>query len=299
LFKDFIFSLKPREARVLDRIDIAGTGLEIGPGARPTLKREDGYKIEYLDHLPREELVKKYTGIFEVDKIPEIDHVWNGENYFELTRKKYDFVIASHVIEHSPDLIGFLKNCSSVIRENGNLSLVVPTKVNCFDYFRSLSSLGQIIDAHREGRTRTTVGVVIDAGVRARVGADLSWHHFAHRNPPVMFFENRDPADVGRRLEAGYIDVHNWVFVASWFRFLIENLYQLGYTDLREASFHHGTGSEFFIVLSRQGPGPSESLETLARRAIKEQRPNIWDIPRDIISANLDNIRLRRQRQKG
>ena len=70
---------------------------------------------------------------------------------------------------------------------------------------------------------------------------------------------------VTEEVERGvYHDLHNWVFVPHSFRVLVNDLYALGYTRLREVAFHPTEGYEFYVALGRHGAGPQMSrLEML------------------------------------
>jgi hypothetical protein len=66
------------------------------------------------------------------------------------------------------------------------------------------------------------------------------------------------------REEGLYFDIHNWCFVPHSFRLLMNDLYALGYTQLREVQFHPTEGAEFYVTLGRHGKGPDMSrLELL------------------------------------
>src|SRR6185437_1662157 len=102
---------------------------------RPTAAKKDGYQVYVVDHLNREQLIEKYQhDPVATENIEEVDFVWRGQPYAELTgrTKFYDWIIASHVIEHTPDLIGFLNDCDSILKDDGILSLAVPDKRFCF-----------------------------------------------------------------------------------------------------------------------------------------------------------------------
>ena len=142
---------KNRQEKLLHDVRKDGIGLEIGPSFRPAAAKRDGFRVQVIDHMSREQLVEKYKdNPVDVAKIEEVDFVWKGEPYAELTGKTkfYDWIIASHVIEHTPDLIGFLKECDSVLKDGGILSLAVPDKRFCFDHFRALTGISKVIDAH-------------------------------------------------------------------------------------------------------------------------------------------------------
>ena len=52
-----------------------------------------------------------------MENIEVVDYVWNGEPFAALVGQKhvFDWIIASHVIEHSPCLITFLNNGLAVL----------------------------------------------------------------------------------------------------------------------------------------------------------------------------------------
>jgi len=88
-----------------------------------------------------DELRAKYTnhGV-DLAKIEEVDYVWQGFSQF-IGATKFDWIIASHVIEHVPCVISFLRDCESVLKPDGVLSLAIPDKRRCFDKLREKSSL--------------------------------------------------------------------------------------------------------------------------------------------------------------
>ena len=96
-----------RNEKVLYRIDPGGRGLEIGPCYGPVAPKQAGFNVEILDHLDRDALIRKYQGHpgLNLDRIEPVNYIWNGEPYAELIGKTkyYDWIIASHLIEHTPD----------------------------------------------------------------------------------------------------------------------------------------------------------------------------------------------------
>lgn len=131
-----------RKEVLLSAIDRNGVGLEIGPSHNPVAPKREGFNVSIIDHLSKSELIKKYqnSGV-NLAAIEEVDYIWRGERYADLVgqRECYDWVIASHVIEHSPDLIGFLQSCAEVLKPEGVLSLAVPDARFCFDQFRPIT----------------------------------------------------------------------------------------------------------------------------------------------------------------
>lgn len=125
--------------KMMSGLKLGGIGLEIGPSHSPTIPKREGFKVEILDHATADELINKYRelGIPEerLENIEEVDYIWKGEALDVLTKKKdyYDYIVASHVVEHTPDLVSFLAQCENMLKPGGILSLAVPDKRYCFD----------------------------------------------------------------------------------------------------------------------------------------------------------------------
>lgn len=130
------------------------SGLEIGPLVSPMVTPDMG-NIAYADHATTEELRKKYANDTNVDesKIVDITFVWGEQTLAEAVGKDalFDYVIASHVIEHVPDVITWLKEISAVLKPGGILSLMIPDKRFTFDVKRSCSITADAIDACLNG----------------------------------------------------------------------------------------------------------------------------------------------------
>lgn len=98
-------------------LDKSSFGLELGPSHRPVAAKRDGYNVRVLDHLSQEDLIAKYEkhGV-DLDAIEEVDYIWSGQSYRELVGEdtKFDWIVASHLVEHTPDLIAFLADCAEV-----------------------------------------------------------------------------------------------------------------------------------------------------------------------------------------
>lgn len=269
-----------RKALIRSFIDVSGRGLEIGPSHNAITPKREGYKVEIVDHAGRAALVEKYRphGV-DVDSIEEVDHVWNGTSYSELTghRKFYDWIIASHVIEHVPDMIGFLKDCDAVMRDGGVLSLAVPDKRYCFDRFRALTGVHSLIDAHMTGMQNHSPGRVADYFLNVvQLSGRIAWdanHALGKSIGEMGFVHGVEDAKSGIRAVAesnAYLDIHAWCFTPSSFRLLVEDLHQLGFSPLREAHFHSTAGGEFYMALSSDGAGPQVERFELLRRVDAE-----------------------------
>jgi hypothetical protein len=264
-----------RKQRVLSGIKREGVGIEIGPSHDPLAPKREGFNVHIIDHASREELRAKYAGHnLALDAIEEVDFVWHGESYLELTKNPhhYDWIIGSHLVEHTPDLIAFLSDCDSVLKDDGVLSLIIPDKRFVFDHFRPITGLARVIDAHLAGQKIHSEGAVAEYFLNV-VGKNhtLAWdvatpgeYNFIHDAQQAK----QGMADVRER--HAYLDIHNWCFVPSSFRLIMADLHTLGYTRLREVQFHPTDGAEFYITLGRHGKGPQLSRMELLKRVEDE-----------------------------
>ncbi|MGE5096462.1 MAG: class I SAM-dependent methyltransferase [Betaproteobacteria bacterium] len=264
-----------RRENALRHVARDGHGVEIGPSHNPIAPKRDGFKVHVIDHATRAELRHKYaTEPVALDNIEEVDFVWRGERYAELTGRPhfYDWVIASHVIEHSPDLIAFLEDCDSLLKDGGVLSLVVPDKRYCFDRFRPLTGLARIIDAHLAANKLHSQGSVAEYFMNVvSKGGRGAWD--AGSAGEYRFYHTDKDAIEGMRLvreDKAYLDIHNWCFVPHSFRLAIEDLHTLGFTKLREVDFIPTQGFEFFMTLGRHGAGPRMSRLDMLRAIDRE-----------------------------
>lgn len=273
--KNFLSTPMNRTEKVLKHIKKNGYGVEIGPSHNPIAPKRDGYKTHIIDHLSREGLQQKYKdhGV-NLDSIEEVDFVWANESYTDLTGKQkyYDWIIASHVIEHVPDLIGFLKDCDSILKDDGVISLVIPDKRFCFDHYRPLTTVSRVIDNHMAGSTIHSAGIVAEyfLNVVSKAG-QIAWTpDFSGEYQMVHSLE-----DALRGMDSvikhnAYLDIHTWCFVPSSFRLMIRDLVELGLISFKEICFYPTSGHEFFVTLGKAGTSPQESRIELLERIESE-----------------------------
>src|SRR5688572_28300119 len=154
-----------RKERFRSLIDRTSQGMEIGPSFNPVAPKAEGFNVHMVAHLDQAGLVEKYsTHTVNVSAIEPVDFIWKGGSLADAVGRdgQYDWIIASHAIEHLPDIIGFVKDCKRLLRPSGLLILGVPDKRFCFDYLRFPTSTGAVIQAHLEKRVRHSAGQVYD-----------------------------------------------------------------------------------------------------------------------------------------
>ena len=250
--------------KALAHINKNGKGVEIGPSHEPIAPKKKGFNVHVIDHLNRDQLVAKYKEHHvKLANIEEVDFVWQGESYSELTGKKkyYDWIIASHVIEHTPDIIGFLNDCDAILKDDGVISLIIPDKRYCFDHFRPVTGISKIIDNHFQKATIHTPGTVAEyfLNVVSKSGK-IAWG--SKTNGEYKFVHQPEEAIRGMNSvvnKKAYLDVHAWCFVPHSFRLIVQDLYTLNLIAFQEVGFFPTHQGEFYVTLGRKGKGVGKS----------------------------------------
>lgn len=261
-----------------------GSGLEIGPLAQPVVPPGQA-DIEYVDLAPRSELVARYAGDPHVDTsaIPEI-HYWLSDGLGgtrslpeAVGGKTFDFAIASHVIEHVPNLLGWLAEIADLLVDGGVLLLAVPDRRFSFDALRPATSVGQALQAFYDNDRSPNIRAVYDQ-TRNHVlldPADVWGGRLLNRTERVHAL-GYVQEQVQRVMDGEYVDTHVWTFTPAEFVDLIGDVGQLGLLNLvvdRVIATPRGL-LEFYVVLRRQARGldSGEAAEERARALYEVQR---------------------------
>jgi len=123
---------------------LRGEGLEIGAQAAP-LRLPSAARARYVDTRTREETLRDHPEL-DAAKVVSPDWVADGTTLAPVGDASQDFLIANHVLEHTPDPIGTLRNWLRVLRRSGILYCAVPIAELTFDRGRGLTSLGHMIE---------------------------------------------------------------------------------------------------------------------------------------------------------
>ena len=249
-----------KEEKVLSNIDKKKIGIEIGPSQAPLAPKKNGFNVHVIDHLNKEQLIEQYRAHgLNTDSIEEVDFIWKGQSYAELTGKThyYNWAIASHLIEHTPDLITFLKHCEEVLKDDGILSLVVPDIRYHFDYFRPITGLSKVIDAYLNKNTIQTPGTVAEFLLSYSTRASqVAWMEGFKGEFSLTYDLATTYTQMQKVIQnKEYLDMHTWSFTPTSFRLLIQDLNDLGFISFKEISFFPTTGCEFYITLGKKGNG--------------------------------------------
>jgi len=269
--------MKSRAENLFGPLPAGAHILEIGPSYNPLFPKGGLQLVHVLDHATREELVAKYRDHPSVDttRIEEVDHVWtDGPLHGAVPANlhgQYDAFVASHVIEHTPDLVGFLRSAEVLLRPSGRLLLVVPDRRFCFDFLRPATTTGMVIDAHLAHRTRHSPGTIFDqVAYSASAGGRIAWDQ-APLGPLRL---EHDIAKTPELLSPGfadwdYVDAHAWRFTPSSFHLTLLELAWLGLLDWKIAALGETRGSEFSAELVRGGTEAARALTPAHRDTLR------------------------------
>ena len=232
-------------------------GLEIGPSYNPIAPKKEGWNIEIVDHLDAEKLRDKYKawGV-NVNLIEEVDYIVGDDGLFSAIGKDgvYDYVIASHVIEHTPDPIQFLIDCQNLLAPNGVLSLAIPDKRFCFDVVKPLSTTGQILQAYIEKRKRHSPGTIFDAyALHANKKGNIVWPGDFDQSNLTFSHSTIEAKEIfDNYISSGmYLDVHAWQFEFESFKKIIIDLNEMDLINMK-IQFESGSdGHEFYFSLKK------------------------------------------------
>jgi len=252
-----------------------GVGIELGPLSRPLITKDEG-DIRYVDAMSTEELRESFKGniFYETKDFVDIDYIWTGEGMGKIVGDtRFDYAVASHVIEHVPNVIGWLNDIFSVLKSDGKIALAIPDKRFTFDAARAPSTFALMIDNWIRGERRPALQNVFDhfsqavkvghdevvALAEGRVTArDLERHH-----------TDQEALELAKESHFGevYRDCHVYTYTP---RSLLESLRKMISMDLlpaRVVDFYDTPqiSQEFILVLEKMELTAENKLSAFAQ----------------------------------
>lgn len=231
-----------RKVKLLSGLDTSTTvGVEIGALCRPVVTRGDGI-IYYVDHTSTEELRQKYKNDpnVDIDALVHVDAVWGRQSLYEaLGGKCVDYVIASHVVEHVPDLVSWFAELGAILKPDGQLRLAVPDKRFTFDLMREESRLSDVLSAYVVRARIPQPQAIIDhvINVRYDVSAGAIWLGQQANGRPAHTFADAIATAQDAAENGSYHDVHCWVFTPRSFAMVCRQLAENGVLHMSCVNF--------------------------------------------------------------
>lgn len=235
--------------------------LEIGALDSPTFTR-DRYQVKYVDYASREDLARDRGNNprYAYERLVDVDYVVLGQRYCEVVDRKFDVIVANHVIEHIPDAIGWLQDLGKLLQPRGIVFLSVPDRRFTFDIARRESNYIDLLRPHLAGQTKPDFLNLLDH----------FWNHKSVKPADVLQGRHHDLikkmrftpeaafSNALRLSRQPYADVHCHVFTEDSFKeafALIRGFGYLAYTSMTVYPLREGN-NEFNVVLG----GFDESL---------------------------------------
>lgn len=205
-----------RARRITAELNLSGTGIEYGPLHRPLVPKSIYPDARYVDFETREYLVKKYAEDPQVDTnlIPEIDVVTGGKPISQfLPPHSIDYVVASHVMEHVPDFIGWLEENLVILKPGGRIAVAFPDRRYCFDLKKARTMFSDLVAAWLEKRTQPTFQQQCDQALNSTVpiSAEAVWRGETTPENAKLHVERAHGISIlKKRSRTAYIDCHCW-----------------------------------------------------------------------------------------
>ncbi len=160
-------------------------GIEVAPYHNPIAPRRLGFGSVVIDVFDTDDLRRRAEADQNIprDHLPFIETVDIVGSATELANlvearfgnERFDYIVSSHNIEHLPNPIRFLQACEKVLRPGGVLTMAIPDRRYCFDFYRPVTELSEWLDAFHENRTQPTLAQVFSRPCEIRYTAVKRW----------------------------------------------------------------------------------------------------------------------------
>ncbi len=210
---------------LFESIDVrACKGLELGPFDKPLVPRHLG-NVKYLDFVDEDTLRKRCAANPNRDaaQVVALDYVLGDLSIGERVQERFDYVVASHVIEHVPNMLGWLRELSTLLTpDTGRLFLIIPDRRFTFDAERPPTTLGELIENDELERSRPALRSVFDGRFYHKPikSADV-WRNPRSTDSIARTFKPEQALALMQQAKDTYIDCHCNVFSDQEFEALI------------------------------------------------------------------------------
>jgi SAM-dependent methyltransferase len=235
------------------------TAVEIGALDKPLLTRDE-IQVTYVDYADTQTLRKNYESFpdHDADKIVEVDAVWGDKTLSEALGEgvQKDFVVASHVIEHVPDVITWLQEIGSILKPDGTVRLAIPDRRYCFDIRRRDSTVAEVIYSHMMRARKPLPHQILDFGLNFHAVDCMEVWNGTAEIPEIIDSERVEHEMLVAQsvMQSGeYLDIHCWVFTPLTFARLMQQLSAAGLVNFACKHWFDTARYEleFFIVMEK------------------------------------------------
>lgn len=272
--------MRVMEKWIFDNLQTEKLGLEISPLFRPATDKKV-HNVHYTDYTTTQDNISKHAH-YDHPEIVEIDFVWTpGRQLKECapTNNNYEWAIASHVLEHVPDPVGWMLEVFAVLNVGGILSLALPDRNKCFDRNRNLTEVSEWIhawlDEDKRPNSRQLYDFLSNVTTEDGSGTVLDKNHYSKEEALNFTLNSHSTGQ--------YFDAHCSVFTGHSFTEMINELNYLGIMNVKVSEFKEGF-DEFYVQLTKVGEPKINRPDAYLNNAM-----DIYNLEKDL-QANIENL---------
>jgi hypothetical protein len=230
---------------LLKNKNLESLSLEIGPLDRPILDSKKKINM-FCDHLMKKDLIKKYKkkNFSHIDYKAIIPTDYLLDEILIQRRKKFKFVVASHMLEHHPNPLDLLQKLSKIMEKNSILSLALPSKNYTFDKSRASTSIGNWIEWFHKKQDKPPYSCIFDSKlINYKTKLEKNYLEKAYLETNKIIKKNQ------------YFDCHVSVFTPDEFVKVISGLNNMKLIDFKISNIDNKKyielDNEFIIQLNK------------------------------------------------
>lgn len=251
-----------RKAFVLSHLNVKGRGLEIAPYFNPMVDRSK-YDVFYVDCIDNDEIQRKAADNpgAKGRYVPRIDAVWvPGRRLADCVGgRKFAYAVASHVMEHVPNPLGWLEEIVECVEVGGRVAIMLPMRTQSMDYYRRTTTFGQIVGWSIEKPAIPTPSQVMDFLSQSfhHLGETLSEESMPPFTQARRHYTDKDAVTYANFVwnQKHYLDVHCSVWTPESFSEVFGRLRDVGLLACRVigpfTGFPGATHAEFLAFLEK------------------------------------------------
>jgi len=254
-------------------------GVEIGALNNPMISPSTG-RCKYVDYTDTAGLREQHKGLPDrAAGIVNVDYVWRGSGSLADVvggAQQFDYAIASHVIEHVPNTLGWFRGILEALKPGAVFNLAIPDKRYTFDVNCQTSTIGQVIEADIYNFSVPTVRQMFDHCV-----------HIAKIDPGDIWKRPIDPSTIppfngdfalwlaeaqAKQIAANeaYFDSHCWIYTPTSFLHILRQASLLSRFGYEVVDFSNTEPDQFEFFISLRRPLEGLSAEELKNRQVSE-----------------------------